>query len=239
MLTRLIAFTTLLVLSLSLGSLHVGAARAQIGQRAGDIVDSLLPDGTADHRLLRRFKRADAVNALREEQGRAKGGRAAGIAYLLAYLKYEYPANRKKALDAFQGCLHRSATIECDENTASYLIALFERGDNKLLKPLLDAGPASDGALAELLGPFYGKLLWKNSLLMLQTLKRLSEKDQWRIGVLAATGDGSGLGSVKMVRDIQLVLGRYAQRKADPLSQVARNCLSGFRAGLKALKQGN
>lgn len=235
----MIAGVALLVSGLALSSPRTGhTTREESLQKPGDIVETLLPDGVADHKLLPRFRRALAVNALRQEQVKATGRRATGIAFLLAYLKYEYTPNRKRVVEALQRCLLRSVKIDCDnENTAAYIIELFERGDPGLLRPLIDAGPISDGALTAMLGPFYGEVFQKNSVLMLQTLAKLSKKDQRRIGFLAATGDGSGLGSNKMIRGIQMNLGRYARETDDPLSSTARTCLLGFEAGLKAVKR--
>lgn len=234
-----IASIAVLVSGFAFRSLAVGhATGTESLQNPEKIVETLLPDGVADHKLLPRFRRAVAVNALRQEQVKATGRRATGIAFLLAYLNYEYPTNRKRVVDALQGCIQRSVKIDCDnENTAAYMIELFERGDTGLLRPLIDAGPTSDGALTAMLGPFYGEVFQKHPVLMLQTLAKLSKKDQQRIGFLSATGDGSGLGSNKMIRGIKMNLGRYAKETDNPLSPIARTCLLGFEAGLKAVKR--
>ena len=91
---RSIACVARLVSGFALSFLNVGpATRTQSLQKPENMVEILLPDGVADHKRLSRFRRAEAVNALRQEQVKATGRRATGIAYLLAYLKYEYPTN--------------------------------------------------------------------------------------------------------------------------------------------------
>ena len=72
------------------------------------------------------------------------------------------PRDRAAALRTLKGCATRPITLGCSEETAAYLIGLHDRGDHNLLKPLLDAGVSSDGALAEILGDFYSNVLSKN-----------------------------------------------------------------------------
>ena len=110
--------------------------------------------------------------------------------------------NRANALATLKGCATRPVTLGCSEGTAEYLITLYEKGDKTLLKPLLDAGLTSDGALSQVLGDFYSNVLWKNPRAFLQGLKLYSKKDQQSLSRLAATTDGSGM-AVEMLRDVR------------------------------------
>src|SRR5215213_9559126 len=67
------------------------------------------------------------------------------------------PMSRGTALSSLKDCATRPITLDCNEGTAEYLIALYKRGDKQLLKPLLDAGTTSDGALSAVLGDFYSR----------------------------------------------------------------------------------
>ena len=60
--------------------------------------------------------------------------------------------SRAAALRTLKGCATRPISLGCSEDTAAYLIKLYEDGDKTLLKPLLDAGLTSVGALSEILG---------------------------------------------------------------------------------------
>lgn len=71
----------------------------------------------------------------------------------------QIPTNREDGLRMLKGCSTRPVTQNCNEDTAGYLVGLYEHGDRSLLRPLLDAGLRSDGALSELLGDFYSDVL--------------------------------------------------------------------------------
>ncbi len=206
---------------------------------SASIVASLFPDSVADAKQLSHLRRDVAVWALESAQVRATGPRASGIAYLLAVLRHNYSVNRRKLVTRLQGCTHRPLTQGCDEDTAGYVIDLFDRGDRTLLPPLIDIGRHSDGALAEEMGPFYGETLWKQPRLFLLELARLAPNGQREICWLAATGDGSGMSSEKMGLDIRHKLRGFSRGRGDRLASVARECLRGFEAGVKAINESN
>src|SRR5262245_26746800 len=71
---------------------------------------------------------------------------------------------RHEVVHKFQACIKptRPATLDCSEEFVANVIELYDRGDHTVLRPLLDAGLSSDGALAEELGWFYSNALSKN-----------------------------------------------------------------------------
>src|SRR5438132_12693050 len=90
----------------------------------------------------------------------------------------QIPANRVAALRTLKGCATRPITLGCSEDTAGYLIGLYDRGDHSLLRPLLDAGRSSDGALAEILGDFYSNVLSKHPRVFLPSVGSRPSKQQ-------------------------------------------------------------
>src|SRR5918993_5212575 len=74
------------------------------------------------------------------------------------------PKKRAEALRTFQACLQptRHASLDRSEEFVANVIDLYNRGDYSLLKPLLDAGLSSDGALSQELGGFYSNVLSRN-----------------------------------------------------------------------------
>ena len=135
----------------------------------------------------------------------------------------ERAKSRSEALIVLRGCATRPITLGCDEDTAGYLIKLYERGDKTLLKPLMQAGLSSDGALAEILGDFYSNVLWKNPREFLTALRSHPQSEQKSLSWLAAATDGSGMGG-QMLRDIRRNLRRIGF-ESGPLAPVARICL--------------
>ena len=135
------------------------------------------------------------------------------------------PANRAAALRRLNGCAARPITLGCSEDTAGYLIGLYDRGDHSLLRPLLDAGRSSDGALAEILGDFYSNVLSKNPRAFLASVRSRPTKQQNHLCWMAGVTDGSGMGT-QMLRDVRQSLRVISSRRTDPLSAVARNCLA-------------
>jgi hypothetical protein len=133
------------------------------------------------------------------------------------------PMTRSIALRTLKGCATRPITLGCSEDTAGVLIKLYERGDKALLKPLLEAGLTSDGALAEILGDFYSDVLWKNPREFLELLKLHSKKEQQSLSRLAATTDGSGMAG-DMLRDVRRKLSQIRSQHGR-LAPVARICL--------------
>src|SRR5438132_10946992 len=88
----------------------------------------------------------------------------------------QIPANRVAALRTLKGCATRPIRLGCSEDTAGYLIGLYDRGDHSLLRALLDAGRSSDGALAEIFGDFYSNVLSKYHHLFIATVSTQSHK---------------------------------------------------------------
>jgi hypothetical protein len=132
--------------------------------------------------------------------------------------------NRARALRTLKGCATRPITLGCSEDTAGYLIGLYDPGDYALLKPLLDAGLSSDGALAEILGDFYSDVLWKHPRTFLESLRSRPITQQHRLSWMAGTTDGSGM-PADMLRDVRRTL-RGISSQHGRLSSVARICLT-------------
>ena len=117
----------------------------------------------------------------------------------------------------------RPVAAECDELAAGYLCELFDRGDTLLLEPLLEAGPNSDGALAELLGTFYSDLVLKNPRLFIRYLSKRPVKQQRHIAWLAGATDGSGM-APSQIRKARLKL-RRLESEGGTTAKTARLCL--------------
>src|SRR5712691_1003178 len=100
------------------------------------------------------------------------------------------PANRAVALRTLKGCATRPITLGCSEDTAGYLIGLYDRGDHSLLRPLLDAGRSSDGALAEILGDFYSNVLSKHPRVFLASVRSRPPNQQRHLCWMAGVTDG-------------------------------------------------
>jgi len=135
------------------------------------------------------------------------------------------PANRAPALRTLKGCAARPITLACSEDTAGYLIGLYDRGDHSLLRPLLEAGRSSDGALAEILGDFYSNVLSKQPRVFLASVRSRPPKQQSHLCWMAGVTDGSGMGT-QMLRDVRHSLRVISSRRDGALSSVARVCLA-------------
>jgi hypothetical protein len=148
------------------------------------------------------------------------------IAYLLALLKYDYAANRKKILNKYYSCRPQPypRTYECWDLVSELLIGLFRTGDDHLLRPVMTMGPYGDGAFAQSLGSFYSTALWKRPRLFLSVLAGLPPRIQRADAMLAATTDGGGM-DPEMLRDVKRSLQRIARNRRDRLSAMARLCL--------------
>jgi len=130
---------------------------------------------------------------------------------------------RTTALRSLRGCATRPITLGCSEATAEYLVKLYQKGDKSLLKPLLDAGLTSDGALSETLGDFYSNVLWRNPREFVGALTSHRKEEQHSLCRLAATTDGSGMEN-DMLRDVRRKLRRMRSQRGR-LASVARICL--------------
>jgi len=114
--------------------------------------------------------------------------------------------------------------LGCSEDTAGYLIGRYNHGDHDLLKPLLEAGRSSDGALAEILGDFYSDLLLKKPHTFLASIRLRPSKQQRHLCWMAGKADGSGL-QQNMLSDVQTTLGGISSQRRNRLSSVAKICL--------------
>ena len=137
------------------------------------------------------------------------------------------PKNRAEAVRTFKACLrpNRPTTLDCSEDFVGGVIDLYNRGDHSLLKPLLDAGLSSDGALSEMLGDFYSNVLSKNPRRFLASVQSRPVKQKHHLCWMAGATDGSGM-ETQMLCDVRHSLRVISSRHADPLSSVARTCLA-------------
>src|SRR5215471_11757396 len=103
------------------------------------------------------------------------------------------PANRATALRTLKGCATRPITLGCSEDTAGYLIGLYDHGDHSLLPPLLNAGLHSDGALSEILGDFYSNVLSNKPRAFLSAVRSRPVNQQRHLCWLAGDTDGGGM----------------------------------------------
>jgi hypothetical protein len=141
------------------------------------------------------------------------------------------PTRRAKLLATLRRCSPNSRGPVC-ENATEEAIKRFNRGDEAMLQPLIGLGPNSDAFVAEMLGDFYGKTLWKRPRLFLRAIASHSIKEQREIARHAATMDGGGMPD-KMLRDVRSRLRRLAREQDSRLADSARICLQEVEAGNK------
>jgi hypothetical protein len=134
-------------------------------------------------------------------------------------------AKRAAALRTLKGCSTRPITLGCNEDTAGYLIGLYEQGDHSLLPPLLNAGLRSDGALSEILGDFYSNVLSRSPRAFLSAVNSRPRTQQRHLCWMAGSTDGSGMGT-ETLRHVRHSLRVISSRRNDSLSSVARICLA-------------
>jgi hypothetical protein len=138
-----------------------------------DTVSSMMPNGVPTEIVMPKgLEKASSIRKLKAEQAKATGTRAQQIAFLLAILGSEYEKNCSFLVRALKGCDSR-LSHDCGWNTAAFVIGLFQRGDKKLLKPLLELGIKSDGALSEILGDFYADTLVQETSEFLDDIRSL------------------------------------------------------------------
>ena len=128
--------------------------------------------------------------------------------------------DRAAALRNLKSCSLRPVAPTCDERNAEYLIGLYDRGDLALLRPLINAGSYSDGALSEVLGDFYSKVLWKRPRTFVASLSSRSPHDQRTVCMLA-----SEMGR-NQLRSVTRSLGNMSSSRERRVSKVARMCLA-------------
>jgi hypothetical protein len=133
--------------------------------------------------------------------------------------------SRKRVVDALHSCVRKPLRIECQE-VVDQAIDLYQRGDKIVLNPLLDLGLKSDGHMSETLGIFFGEdVLWKNPRLFLLSLVSRPKQQQRTLAFLAGAMDGGGM-EENVFRDVRAKLLRISRRANDPLSSIAKVCLS-------------
>lgn len=145
----------------------------------------------------------------------------------LSFVSAQIPKNRDAALRTFKACIRptRPATLDCSQEFVANVIAFYNRGDYSLLRPLLDAGPSSDGALSEELGDFYSKVLLKNPRRFLASVRLRPVKQQQQLCWMAGAVDGSGM-EPQMLFSVRHSLRVISSRRTDSLSSSARICLT-------------
>jgi hypothetical protein len=145
----------------------------------------------------------------------------------LSLILAQAPKNRTEVLRTFKACIrpNRLTTLDCSEDFVGNVIDLYDRGDHSLLKPLLDVGLSSDGALSEMLGDLYSHVLSKNPRRFLAFVQSRPIKQKRHLCWMAGATDGSRMGT-QMLHDVRHSLRVISSRGADSLSSVARICLA-------------
>jgi hypothetical protein len=199
---------------------------AQEGQEPAnatvDIVASMMPNGVPTEIVMPSGpEKASSIRKLKAEQAKATGKRAQQIVFLLAILRSEYDKNCSFLVHALEGCDSRPSH-DCDEDTAALVIELFNRGDKKLLQPLMKIGLRSDAALSEILGDFYADTLVQRTSDFLDGIQALPSSTQRAVCFLAGGRDGGGMNSEEL-SDIRKKLRRIN-------NETALRCLSEIEA---------
>ena len=147
------------------------------------------------------------------------------VAFVLCPLSVsaQMPTNRSEGLKILKGCATRPTTLNCNEDTADYLVKLYNRGDRSLFRPLLDAGLTSDGALSELLGDFYSEVLSTKPRMFLRSLRSRPKKQQKFFCSMAGSTDGSGMNDTTLRRTRSSL--RALSSHNDDLAAIAKVCL--------------
>ena len=133
--------------------------------------------------------------------------------------------SRDKALEGLKSCSRSRSAQGCNEEASETVIGFYKSGDKALLKPLLDAGLISDGALSQSLGSFYADLLHREPRTFLTALASRPKTAQHRLARLAGSMDGSGMPK-EMLGDVKITLSKIAAQRSSRLSSVARLCLA-------------
>jgi hypothetical protein len=181
-----------------------------------DIVDRLFADAFPPRVVeLNSAERVAAVTQLLALRPTATGARLQKVAFLLAALGSGYCENRDLLVNSLRDC--RVPLHECDEDTAGLLIGLYAQRHHEVLPALLQAGGTSDGALADMLGPFYGEVLIAQPAEFIAGLRHLNVQTRTSVCELTGSGDGGGV-SPEDLRAIRQRLKRLDEA-------VARGCL--------------
>jgi hypothetical protein len=164
----------------------------------GDIVSYMMPYGVPTEIMMPPDSEKDrTIQRLKAEQAKATGNRAQQTAFLLAILGSDYSRNCNFLVHSLQGCDSRP-NHDCDENTIALVIGLYERGNKKLLQPILKLAPNSDGAVSEILGSFYADTLIRSTSEFIDGVRSLSPLFQREVCTLAGGRDGGGMSSEEL-----------------------------------------
>jgi len=116
-----------------------------------------------------------------EEQPTASGTAARDIAYSLAVFHVEPDRNRNYLVELFGTCLSRPKNSPeddvCNSRLLEYLTNLYERGDEGLLAPLLQAAESRKDVVDDI-GNFYAQMLDHQPATLLKGLETLSAEKQ-------------------------------------------------------------
>jgi hypothetical protein len=123
------------------------------------------------------------MNRYLQEQPTASGAAARDIAYSLAVFRVEADRNRGYLLELFRTCLSRPKNSPeddvCNSRLLEYLTNLYERGDEGLLAPLLQAAESREDVIDDI-GRFYAEMLDEKPSILLSGLQDLPlEKQQF------------------------------------------------------------
>jgi len=186
---------------IALGALSIGSFGQAQPNPPPDIVESLMPAGNPRNvAKLSAGEQSLATKRLAAEQATATGKKARRIAFLLAAFGSDYGRNRDYLIDSLRGC-SSPANKDCDEDDVQLLIALYGRGHKDALRPLLQFGKDSDGALAEMLGEFYSEVLRGTPDRFLRTIRPWSRRTQAQLCEMAGKADGGGMSA----KDLRIV----------------------------------
>jgi hypothetical protein len=160
------------------------------------------------------------VNRLHKEQSNSEGTRARDIAYALAVFNFEYDRNRRYLLNLMNTCLSKPKDTTsnddddvCDSRLGDYLNNLYWRGDNELLKVLLNLAD-SQAEAADDNSYFYGDLLDRRTTEFIRGLESLPTENQQIVCKLAGKDDLS-IDSPKeerVAKQLTLIGGEVAMR---------------------------
>lgn len=105
------------------------------------------------------------------------------------------PMTSTEAVRTFKACTrpHRPGSLDCSAEFVENVVRFYDRGEQWVLRPLLDAGLSSDGFLSEQLGIFFSRVISKNPRRFLVAIAWRSKKAQSRLCWLAGAEDGGGM----------------------------------------------
>ena len=190
-----------------------------------DIVATLLPNGDP-HRMLKlsATEKQAAIEQLQAAQKQLTGKKQVPVAFLLAALGSDYEQNSNYLIRNLRKRAGPSPGSDCDAYaTGEFLIVLYERGHQDLLRPLMLTGLDSyNAALQESLGSFLSTVLINNPVIFLDTIRPLTSKTQRRVRDLSGRTDGGRMSPA----DLHLV--RYKLNAIH--DELAETCLRAVEA---------